>query len=170
LEHAVAENDFYADGEWNFACDLCGRKQKSNRSMLTWNGLRVCRHHKEVRNPQDFLRGVKDDQSVPWSRSALNPPLCDSTSTVMSTCTLQSRSGIPGFGLPGCMTPGNTDLTFTASLQIWTGWAILDTSGCPIFDTSGQMIFPPGTPTVQQPFPSYAQLDINFYLDQSVLA
>ena len=60
--------DRYADGEWNFYCDLCGRKAKSSTAMKTWDNHYVCRHHKEVRNPQDFLRGVKEHQSVPWTR------------------------------------------------------------------------------------------------------
>jgi hypothetical protein len=91
-------------------------------------------------------------------------------SSPLPTCTIQSQNSIPGFGLPGCCIPALVNTVFYESLQVWTGWAILDTNDCPIFDTNGQMIFPPGTPTVQQPFPPYAQLDINFYLDQSVLA
>lgn len=65
----AGESDYYASGQWNFYCDLCGKKAKSSKGVKTWNGLRVCAWHKEVRNPQDFVRGVKDDQSVPWSRS-----------------------------------------------------------------------------------------------------
>ena len=61
--------DYYADGQWNFYCDLCGAKKKSSQAVKTWDGHYVCASHKEERNPQDFLRGVKDDQSVPWSRS-----------------------------------------------------------------------------------------------------
>jgi hypothetical protein len=60
--------DYFKRGEWNFHCDLCGRKRKSGDGVKTWNGLWACREHKEQRNPQDFVRGVKDDQSVPWSR------------------------------------------------------------------------------------------------------
>lgn len=60
--------DRYAEGEWNFYCDLCGRKQKSSRGGKTWDNHWVCKHHKEIRNPQDFVKGVKDDQSVPWTR------------------------------------------------------------------------------------------------------
>lgn len=60
--------DFYKKGAWNFHCDLCGRKRKSTDGKQTWNKLWVCREHREERNPQDFVRGVKDDQSVPWSR------------------------------------------------------------------------------------------------------
>lgn len=60
--------DRFSPGEWNFYCDLCGRKNKSGDARKTWDGYYVCSHHKEERNPQDKVRGVKDDQSVPWQR------------------------------------------------------------------------------------------------------
>lgn len=61
--------DRYADGEYNFFCDLCGRKEKSGNGVKTWDNHYVCRYHKEARNPQDFIKGVKDNQSLPWVRS-----------------------------------------------------------------------------------------------------
>ena len=64
----MSSKDYFADGQWNFFCDLCGAKNKSSDARKTWDNFYVCSHHKEVRNPQDFLRGVKDDQSVPWTR------------------------------------------------------------------------------------------------------
>lgn len=60
--------DFYADGSWNFYCDFCGAKAKSDDGMRTWDNFYVCKHHKEVRNPQDFVRGVRENQSLPWTR------------------------------------------------------------------------------------------------------
>lgn len=107
----MAEADFYANGQWNFFCDLCGRKEKSGRAMLTWNGLRVCKHHKEIRNPQDFLRGVKDDQSVPWSRPEKEPE------TFILVCTLQGTNAIPGYAVPGCAIPAYINLAFLPSVQ-----------------------------------------------------
>lgn len=59
----------FAPGQWNFYCDICGAKGKSGDAQKTWDNHYVCSKHKEARNPQDFVRGVKDDQSVPWSRS-----------------------------------------------------------------------------------------------------
>ena len=50
---------FYAPGQWNFYCDLCGKKAKSGDARKTWDGHYVCSHHKEVRNPQDLVRGLK---------------------------------------------------------------------------------------------------------------
>jgi hypothetical protein len=101
----MADADFYKSGNWNFFCDLCGRKQKSARAMFTWNGLYVCKHHKEIRNPQDFLRGVKDDQTVPWSRP-------EATDIFLPVCTPQSNSAIPGYAVPGCSLSGNDSVQF----------------------------------------------------------
>jgi hypothetical protein len=101
---------FYRSGEWNFICDLCGAKAKSGNAMKTWSGAYVCRHHREFRNPQDFLRGVKDDPSVPWTRTETNtwdgtdggytPPV------LPQQCTVQGSSAIPALAIPGCMIPG----------------------------------------------------------------
>lgn len=60
--------DYFAPGQWNFYCDLCGKKNKSGDAVKTWDGFYVCSHHKEVRNPQDFLRGKGDQQALPWTR------------------------------------------------------------------------------------------------------
>lgn len=68
----MGDSDFFAAGQWNFTCDLCGKKQKSSRAMKTWDGQYVCASHKEERNPQDFIRGISDQQALPWSRSAGN--------------------------------------------------------------------------------------------------
>ncbi len=97
--------DFYADGQWNFYCDLCGRKEKSDNGRKTWDNFYVCARHKEVRNPQDFVRGVKDDQSVPWSRS--RPP-----EVFVLSCTLRGTNAIPGYAVPGCAIPGLINLLF----------------------------------------------------------
>lgn len=105
----MGKADYYRSGDWNYFCDLCGAKTKSSDSMLTWNGLRVCRHHKEVRNPQDFLRGVEDDQSVPWSRPEKVPE------TFAQTCSLRGSNSIPAYAVPGCSVPSLINLSFLPS-------------------------------------------------------
>lgn len=104
--------DFYADGQWNFFCDLCGCKAKSGRAMKTWNNLYVCKHHKEIRNPQDFIRGVKDDQTVPFSRPR-GPDIF-----VPDICYLQGTNAIPGWAVPGCALPDYVNLAFLPSLSL----------------------------------------------------
>lgn len=98
--------DFYADGQWNFYCDLCGRKEKSSKGVKTWDNFYVCQYHREERNPQDFLKGIKDDQTVPWSR-----PEAPDTFVVIQ-CTNYTSSAWPGQGGPGCMIPGSANPAF----------------------------------------------------------
>lgn len=98
----MGKADYFRSGEWNFFCDLCGAKNKSSDAMFTWNGLYVCKHHKEIRNPQDFLRGVKDDQHVPWSRPEKEP---ENWVPVPSHCTLRGKNSIPSWAVPGCSIP-----------------------------------------------------------------
>tara|TARA_R110000782_G_scaffold218427_1_gene305776 strand:- start:10087 stop:10353 length:267 start_codon:yes stop_codon:yes gene_type:complete len=60
-------------GQWNVICDRCGFEYKSRQLRKEWTGLRVCdgagtNECFETRNPQDFLRGRKDQQNPPWVR------------------------------------------------------------------------------------------------------
>ena len=64
--------DYYAEGQWNVRCQECSVKCKSNEVRKRWDGLLVCWRCFEVRNPQDYVRGVRDDQSIPFSTS--DPP------------------------------------------------------------------------------------------------
>lgn len=165
--------DFFANGEFNFVCDFCGAKNKSSNAMKTWDNFYVCKHHKEVRNPQDFLRGVKDNQTTPWSRP-FQPPLCDTSDfPYVRFCTLQMSNAIPSYAVPGCVTPSYINFAFVPSLEQYRGWAIQDTFGCPILDTNGTIIYPPNTPSATNPLPPTGpqyELDINFILDFSTLS
>jgi hypothetical protein len=59
---------YFVPGEWNAICDQCGRKYKASQLRKRWDGLMVCQDDWETRHPQDFVRGVKEDTSVPWTR------------------------------------------------------------------------------------------------------
>lgn len=54
----------YKPGEHLFVCDQCGFVFHSNQKRKMWNGLVVDPGCFEVRHPQDYVRGKKDDQSV----------------------------------------------------------------------------------------------------------
>ena len=61
-------------GEWLVVCDRCGRKRFASQVIETWDGLIVCRPSVkegcfETRHPQDFIKQIKDDPSVPFIRS-----------------------------------------------------------------------------------------------------
>jgi len=58
----------YKQGDHKAICDRCGYLFKASQLKKTWDGLFVDRACWEVRHPQDFLKGVKDDPSVAWTR------------------------------------------------------------------------------------------------------
>ena len=60
--------DFFDPGSWNAVCYECGRTRKASDLKKHWQGYFVCPEHWEERHPQDFVRGVPDIQSVPWSQ------------------------------------------------------------------------------------------------------
>jgi hypothetical protein len=90
---------YYADGQWNFTCQLCGKTRKSSAGVKTWDGFRVCKEHKEVRNPQDLMRGVKENLSVPWTAP-------EPSDTFVLSCDHLSSSCIAGYAGAGCAIPG----------------------------------------------------------------
>lgn len=60
-------------GQWNVTCDLTGFRMKSGKVVRRWDGMMVRRGSSEARHPQDFLRSVPDDMSVPFSRPVPAP-------------------------------------------------------------------------------------------------
>ena len=62
--------DYLRNGDWNAICDRCGSKFKFSQLKLEWDGLYVCTANGcfENRQPQDYVKGVRDDMAVPVSR------------------------------------------------------------------------------------------------------
>ena len=56
--------DIYIKGDYNAICDRCGFKFKASEMKMTWDNLFVCGPDWEPRQPQDFVRGVRDNQLV----------------------------------------------------------------------------------------------------------
>jgi hypothetical protein len=64
----VGPADYYAPGEWNLVCSICGRKMKSGDAVKNWQGMWRHRRCNNPRQPQDFVRVLPDDQTVPFSQ------------------------------------------------------------------------------------------------------
>jgi hypothetical protein len=68
---------YYKPGGWNCICDLTGKKLKNDEVRKTWDGFYVRVQSWEPRNPLDFVRGVRDNIAVPFTRpgqaTAINP-------------------------------------------------------------------------------------------------
>lgn len=57
-----------APGDWFVRCDRTGFKVPASETRREWNGQIVWEGVYEPRHPQDFVRGVRDDQTVPFAR------------------------------------------------------------------------------------------------------
>ena len=62
----------YDKGDWKADCDVCGRTYHASILQQRWDGLMCCPDDWEIRQPQDFVRGVPDTQITPWSRPEPN--------------------------------------------------------------------------------------------------
>lgn len=65
----MGARDYYAKGQWNCWCPVCGFKRKSGEMRLRWDGVYVCEQDWEPRQPQDFVRGHADKQQVDFTLS-----------------------------------------------------------------------------------------------------
>jgi hypothetical protein len=59
---------YYVPGSFWRISDRTGFKVRSYNTRKEWNNLIVERRVWEARQPQDFVKGVKDDQTVPEAR------------------------------------------------------------------------------------------------------
>ncbi len=89
----------YSPGDWNAKCDRCGQTFRGSMLRKTWQGLWVCLKDWEPRHPQDFVKSVPERPTPPFVR---NP-----ADIFISSCSLNSRSAIPGRAGPGCSIPGS---------------------------------------------------------------
>jgi hypothetical protein len=66
-------NTIWISGQWNVICDQCGVQRKSDQVTKRWDGYIVCKTSVrpgcfEFRHPQDFVRSIPDNTSVPFTR------------------------------------------------------------------------------------------------------
>lgn len=90
----------YRAGDHNVICDRCGFKFHSSQTRKTWDNLVVCLDDFETRHPQDFVRGVRDRQSVidprPEAIDSVIGPLLTNITTAASagTSTIDVESSV----------------------------------------------------------------------------
>lgn len=60
----MADDKHYVGGDWYRIDDRSGFKVRQGQTKKEWNGLIVRDQSWEARQPQDFVQGVADDQSV----------------------------------------------------------------------------------------------------------
>jgi hypothetical protein len=91
----------YVPGEFYRICDRTGFATRAPATKKEWTGLYVKKEVWEIRQPQDFVKGVIDDQTVPDPRSrsidTFIGPLC-------TNIAIQGR-------------PGDTTLNVNSSIR-----------------------------------------------------
>lgn len=55
---------YYAQGDANAICDVCGFEFKHSQLRKRWDGAMVCSDDYETRHPQDFLRAGRVSRPV----------------------------------------------------------------------------------------------------------
>src|ERR1035437_354945 len=91
----------YIKGDWLAVCDRCGLDFLGSQLRKEWDGFMVCHDCFEVRQPQDFVRGIVDTQVPPYVR-----PEPQDTFVVEALCDVEGSTSIPGLAIPGCSVPG----------------------------------------------------------------
>lgn len=64
----MGKRDFFKPGDHNAICYVCGFKRKASEMKLRWDGVYVCKEDWEPRHPQDFVRGMPDEQAPEWTQ------------------------------------------------------------------------------------------------------
>ena len=96
--------DYLKLGSWNARCDRCGAKRKGDELRQTWDGLYVCPEHWEPRQPQDFVRAIRENPTPPFVR---DPP-----DLILGICGPNGRTSVAGVSVAGCWVAGYTDPAF----------------------------------------------------------
>lgn len=87
--------DYQAPGDWNVRCSMCYAKRKASEMVKNWQGQYRCPTHNEPRHPQDFLKAIPDNPSVPYVQDP-------GQSFVTNFCDLQGISGVTDYASADC--------------------------------------------------------------------
>lgn len=93
--------DYYADGDYNAICSMCGHKFKASMLRRHWQGQWRCENCWEPRQPQDFVKATPDVQTPPWTQ-------VDEDGTYLAACSFPQTLAIAGLGVAGCVVAGRT--------------------------------------------------------------
>lgn len=86
----MANDLYYIPGSYYRICDLTGFKVRAGRTKKQWNNYIVREQSWEPRNAQDFVRGRRDDQTVPEPRPRSPNVFLGSQTTVLTTAPVGS--------------------------------------------------------------------------------
>lgn len=127
--------------------DRSGFVRRAEHTRMEWQGLIVGKDLWEIRQPQDFVRGVPDNQNVPDPRSQLATPFDGPVSTQLARAAspgdavlyLDSTAGFSASDKVGVMTSDGSYFN-TAVLGAPTSSTITITAPMPLGAPSGNVV------------------------------
>jgi len=144
----MGRSDFLKRGDWNVICDRCGMKRKSSECRLTWDNLYACNQCWTPRHPQDFVRGVSDDQTVPIARPDITASM---GSTTVATTAQKNSTTIELTAVTGVSDGDSIGIVLDDGSCHWSysdgdpsGTTVTLGSYLPYKATSGNAVYVPG--------------------------
>lgn len=89
-------------GEYKVVCQVCQAEYYASELVKRYDGLMVCKHDNDLRNPADLYGYIARPQNVPYTSPRNN----DVTTSTLSSCTIEGRSAYAGRAIAGCMVAG----------------------------------------------------------------
>ena len=126
--------DYLRNGTYNGICDRCGSKFKFSDLKLEWDGLYVCTANGcwEARQPQDYVKGVRDDMSVPVSRpqqpNVFLAPLIVTETSVITLSFIKFVSRMLSSSVSSVASIIKTLYPFTPATKVLDGAAVNHTT------------------------------------------
>jgi len=137
----------YKPGDWLVICDRCGMKRYASQCRLDWQNLFVCERCFEPRHPQDFVKGVPDDQTVPISRPDVVSSMGETT---VKTAASKNAMSIDLTSVTGIADRDSIGIVLDNGLVHWTfsdgtpsGYTVTLGSYLPGDATAGNVVYLP---------------------------
>jgi hypothetical protein len=159
---------FYKPGSFYRICDRTGFAVRAGHTKKQWNNIIVRTRSFEERQPQDFVRGRRDDQTVPEPRPRQVPSYLGVQTTLAQTTTGGGFSS--GFSL-GFAVAGLHFLNLTSAVGFNVNDSVsvqLD-NGTTFFTTATAIDYTANVLTVTPPLP-YPASSGNIVTDLSSFA
>jgi hypothetical protein len=91
----MADDLHYVPGDFYRICDRSGFKFRARKTSMEWNNLIVADRFWEIRQPQDFVKGVQDNQTVPMPRPRQVNSFLGALSTTLTAAVSAGGSVLP---------------------------------------------------------------------------
>lgn len=148
----------YKPGSFYRICDRTGFAYRAEHTRKQWNDIIVRNRSFEERQPQDFVRGRRDDQTVPEPRPRQTPTYLG-VSTTLAQAAAEGGAFSPGFS-PGFDTVGagliNLPVQSAVGFNVGDSISVQLDNGTTFFTTAASINFATNliTPAEPLPFPA----------------